>query len=267
MKTLKSGSRLSPILLQIGYFISPTGGSVTPFRIPRHRVLVEWLTHGPIFHPETGEEVPAGSIFLHREGDQTVSRCLPDSHYECMTALFDVEADPLSDACPRYVGWPEEEGGVSFARDMVFRHHHTRLGVDVLGPLIWAQLSYRVVLASRASQKVPRRISASLQEMERRYAEPLQMEALADQVGLSPSHFHARFKEVMEMTPHRYLVQLRMRAARHRLVTTSDPIKAISFDVGYANAENFCRAFKKETGMTAAQFRDVHQAFPSSPRG
>jgi len=265
MKTLKIGSRLSPVLLRIGYFISPPGGSVTPFRIQKNRLLVEWLTHGPVFHPETDRSAQAGTVFLHREGQLTVSRTLAEDHYECMTAEFDLATVSACPDWPRSVEWPEEEGGVAFAHDMVYRHHHTRLGLEILGPLIWAQVQFRAEVSAQASRRVPPRISASLREIETHYTQPIHIDALAEKVGLSPSHFHARFREVMNMTPHRYLVQQRMRAARHRLVTTSDPVKAIAFDVGYANAENFCRAFKKETGMTAAQFRNVNQAFPTAP--
>jgi AraC-like DNA-binding protein len=46
-----------------------------------------------------------------------------------------------------------------------------------------------------------------------------------------------------------------MRSARHKLVTTGAPIKSIAMDVGYANTENFCRAFKKHCGLTAAAYR------------
>jgi AraC-like DNA-binding protein len=98
--------------------------------------------------------------------------------------------------------------------------------------------------------------------MKQELARPLPVDVLAGKVGMSPSHFHTRFREAMQQTPYQYLVQQRMRAARLRLVTTQDPVKAIAADVGYANTENFCRAFKQHTGMTAAQFRKKNQNFP-----
>ena len=54
---------------------------------------------------------------------------------------------------------------------------------------------------------------------------------------------------------HQHLILQRMRSARHKLVTTGAPIKSIATDVGYANTENFCRAFKKHCGLTAAAYR------------
>jgi AraC-like DNA-binding protein len=81
------------------------------------------------------------------------------------------------------------------------------------------------------------------------------VEDLAAHFGLSASHLHARFREHVGMTPHQHLILQRMRSARHLLVTTSAPIKSIARDVGYANPENFCRAFKKHCGLTAAAYR------------
>jgi len=91
--------------------------------------------------------------------------------------------------------------------------------------------------------------------MDRHYAEPLGVEDLAARFGLSASHLHAQFREHVGMTPHQHLILQRMRSARHKLVTTSDPIKSIAREVGYTNTENFCRAFRKHGGLTAAAYR------------
>ena len=91
--------------------------------------------------------------------------------------------------------------------------------------------------------------------MDRHYAEPLGVEDLAARFGLSASYLHAQFREHVGMTPHQHLILQRMRFARHKLVTTGAPIKSIAMDVGYANTENFCRAFKKHCGLTAAAYR------------
>jgi len=66
---------------------------------------------------------------------------------------------------------------------------------------------------------------------------------------------HAQFRQHLGKSPHQCLILQRMRAARHKLVTTGEPIKAIAQDVGYANTENFCRAFRKHCGLTAAAYR------------
>lgn len=253
---------LQPALERLGYYISPPGGAPDPFRIPAGQVMVEWMTGGHVRDPESGDLIGAGAVFWHREGQETVHRTEADHHYECMTASFRPTGGPPE--WPRRIEWPETDASVAFARDMVYSHHYSQVGLEVLGPLIWARLRFLVERSRREhpEQGVPPRIAACLSHIERAYAEPFRMRDLAARVDLSISHLHSRFREVTGLTPYQYLIRQRMRAARHRLVTTTDPVKAIAVEVGYANTENFCRAFKKETGMTAAAFRRRYMVFP-----
>ena len=261
MKTTIYGSKLVPELLRVTYYISPKWGPPRPYTIPKNRLVMEWLSVGPVVHPATGVLCNAGTIFLHQTGQTTISRTPPDNHYECMALEFRVVDPACLKSLPRDLFWPEEEGSLAFIKEMIHSRHHRRIPREILGPLIWSQVQYRIARTRDQNRNIPPRIAKCLREIEQKYADAFSIVALAAEVGLSPSHFHARFREVMGMTPYQYLVQQRMRAARHLLVTTSDPVKAIAFDVGYANTENFSRAFKKEAGMTAAQFRKANQTF------
>ncbi|MEX1119910.1 MAG: helix-turn-helix transcriptional regulator, partial [Terrimicrobiaceae bacterium] len=91
--------------------------------------------------------------------------------------------------------------------------------------------------------------------IERHHANPIALEDLAGQAGLSSSHLHAQFRKHVGMTPHQHLILERMRRAKHLLVSTNQPVKAVASSVGYANTENFCRAFRKNFGTTAALYR------------
>jgi transcriptional regulator GlxA family with amidase domain len=102
---------------------------------------------------------------------------------------------------------------------------------------------------------IPPVVAGVLNHMDRFSAEPLGIEELAARFGLSASHLHALFRQHVGRTPHQHLILQRMRAARHRLVATREPIKSIARDFGYANTENFCRAFRQHCGMTTAAYR------------
>ena len=254
-KPTKICSSLQPRLLRIGYYISPAGGSPRPYRIGPGHLLVEAITRGRVDDPGGHGVHGPGTLFLHREGQETVSRCGPGEHYECMVANFKIAGDGRD--WPRSVGWPEIDTGIAFAREMVYSHHHTGMTLDILGPLIWSRIRFLMEFARRkpAGEAMSPPLAACLSHIERDYARPLRLDMLAERVGWSVSHLHSQFRRMTGTTPHRHLIRQRMREARHRLVTTRDPVKAIAFDVGYANTENFCRAFKKETGVTAAEFR------------
>ncbi|NQU41270.1 MAG: helix-turn-helix transcriptional regulator [Lentisphaerae bacterium] len=245
---------MTPILKAMGYFTSPRGGAPAPYRIPPNELVFELIAAGSVFAPNGNQLCGPGWLFVHRSGEHTIWRSPPGEHYECMVCAF-TTADS-KDEWPRAFPWHESEGAVSFAHEMLYAFHHTRVDTTILGDLVWSQFRFRLDQYRRHEQHtMSPRLAAVMAYMDRHLAEPLSIATLATRVALSPSHLHARFREATGMTPHQYLIRQRMRAARHLLATTSAPIKSIAVDVGYANPENFCRAFKQHAHTTAAAYR------------
>ena len=69
-------------------------------------------------------------------------------------------------------------------------------------------------------------------EMDRRYAEPLDVPTLAAVAHLSASQFGRVFKEVYGETPHRYLQRRRVERAMTLLRQTDRPVTDVAWDVG-----------------------------------
>ncbi|WP_255217081.1 helix-turn-helix transcriptional regulator [Myxococcus sp. AM010] len=84
--------------------------------------------------------------------------------------------------------------------------------------------------------------------------EPQTLEALAAKLGLSPFHFLRIFRGVLGVTPHQYLVHMRLRQAA-RLLSTDAPITRIAYDVGVGDLSNFVRAFRRAAGVSPRAFR------------
>ncbi|MCC5845813.1 MAG: helix-turn-helix transcriptional regulator [Verrucomicrobia bacterium] len=249
--------------LHLGFFISQPGGAPQPRGIPENELYFELITRGRVYAPDDKTLCGPGWIFAHFPGTQTVFRSPENEHYECMTAKFQFMCRPDSDDWPRAFQWRDADEAVRFCREMLFAYHHANIDRLVLGNLIWAQLRFRLELDRRQSRRdqIPPRVSAVMSRIEKEYMRDVKVADLAESVGLSASHLQARFKESVHMSPHQYLIQQRMRAARHRLVTTPDPVKQIAAEVGYLNTENFCRAFKQHTGHTAAAFRRRYRVY------
>jgi len=248
------------ILSHVGTYQSPEGGALNPARVGEGELYFEMMTHGEAVAPDDGSLCGAGWIFAHAAGEDTVFRS--PTRYECMVALFEgVESG--EEEWPRKFLWDDADQAQAFSREILTAFYRMNLGVEVTGELIRAQFRFRLSIDRLRTERerIPARVSAVLNFMDRHYGDPIGMEDLAKRVGLSPSHLHARFKEFVGTTPHRYLVRTRMRAARQRLATTRDPIKVIAEEVGYANVENFCRAFKRDTGLTAAAFRRKYMLY------
>ena len=252
-----NGARVKTALESVGHYVSGPGGAEGPAVIPEGFLLFELITEGAVYSPDTKELHGAGAVFAHTPGQSTVSRTPPDGHYACMTALYRLERLPQRFAWPRVFQWEVVSDALRFSEEVLFAFHHTDLDHAVLGDLIWSQFRFRLEEFRRSAKHraIPPLVAGVMSHMDRHYAEPLGIEGLAAHFGLSASYLHARFREHAGLTPHQHLILQRMRSARHRLVTTGDPIKSIARDVGYTNPENFCRAFKKHCGLTAAAYR------------
>ena len=88
---------------------------------------------------------------------------------------------------------------------------------------------------------------------------PLSVAELAGMAALSEYHFIRIFKAATGMTPGQYIITARLDYARYLLKTTSLPIQQISNRVGYPSESLFCKAFKKQLGLTPTAYRGKRQ--------
>lgn len=93
--------------------------------------------------------------------------------------------------------------------------------------------------------------------MQQNYHFPVSLEELAGQVSLNPAYFTRRFRQETGMTPHHYLISIRLQRARYYLNTTLFSVKEIAFSCGFHSENSFCITFKKFTGMTPTAFRET----------
>lgn len=87
------------------------------------------------------------------------------------------------------------------------------------------------------------------------FDQPLSIQSLADELGISPSYFSSLFSKCMGVGFHEYLTRFRMEEARQLLTATRYPINQIAVTVGYADQSSFTKAFKRVTGITPYQLR------------
>jgi AraC family transcriptional regulator of arabinose operon len=81
------------------------------------------------------------------------------------------------------------------------------------------------------------------------------LEELAELVHLSPSRFHAVFRECFGLPPRDYVLRHRMQRAQELLLTTALSQSEIAERVGYASQFHFSRVFKKVSGATPSDYR------------
>jgi AraC-like DNA-binding protein len=89
---------------------------------------------------------------------------------------------------------------------------------------------------------------------------PTDYAAIADRLGMAEVTFRRRFRELMNVPPHEYVLQSRVAEARRLLAEGDEPIKTIAARLGYRDVYFFSRQFKRFTGVPPALFRKSRQA-------
>ena len=88
------------------------------------------------------------------------------------------------------------------------------------------------------------------------YARPISTEELAGMASLSPYYFSRTFASETGMTPHQYLIEVRISAAKYLLATTPMTVKEIAYQTGYADESSFCASFRKREKVTPSSYRE-----------
>lgn len=88
----------------------------------------------------------------------------------------------------------------------------------------------------------------------------LNVNMLADRVGISAAYFGKLFTEFTGTRTLDYILKIRMEQARDLLLAEPEKdIAQIALNVGYSNSTYFTTAFKKYYGMTPSHFREGQQ--------
>ena len=99
------------------------------------------------------------------------------------------------------------------------------------------------------------RIKAIISRMHQSPAEPYNIDILAHQAALSPSHFINQFKSLTGLPPHHFLLMCRIEEAKKRLRETRLPVTQIAHDLGFCSSQHFGSHFKRATGLSPLAWR------------
>jgi AraC family transcriptional regulator len=112
-----------------------------------------------------------------------------------------------------------------------------------------------VASARRPSMRDERRITMAVRRIEAKADEHLGLNILARGAAMSPYHFLRTFRQVTGMTPHQYVLHMRLHRAAQRLRASVDPVSMIAFEAGFNDLATFNRRFRRLIGMTPSAFR------------
>lgn len=91
------------------------------------------------------------------------------------------------------------------------------------------------------------------------YMEQVNLSTLAQQAGMDQASFTRAFRNVCGDTPMKYLIGLRMQAARTLLTEHPEySVRAVGEMVGYPDPFHFSKTFKKLVGLSPSEFRTAN---------
>jgi AraC-like DNA-binding protein len=104
------------------------------------------------------------------------------------------------------------------------------------------------------------RIAHVVERLQRDYAEPLQIAALAREAGLSIAQLERHVAQLYRVTPRQLLARVRLDAALALLEAGDDSVASIAHACGYADHSAFSRQFRRSTGVSPNRWRALQRA-------
>lgn len=98
-------------------------------------------------------------------------------------------------------------------------------------------------------------IESVIKYIQQNYADSLSVSLLASLVPMSRYHFIRIFKEYAGLSPYEYIILYRINKAKSFLKETGISVAEVAYSVGFRDASNFIRYFKKVVGTTPEYFR------------
>ena len=126
-----------------------------------------------------------------------------------------------------------------------------------LAPLIMREIVYRLLTGEQGGRLShvaalggsTHRIVEAIERLRKEFDQPLRIEDIARELGMSVSGFHHHFKAVTAMSPLQFQKQLRLQEARRLMLGEDLDAASAGYRVGYGDASHFTREYKRLFGV------------------
>jgi AraC-like DNA-binding protein len=135
----------------------------------------------------------------------------------------------------------------------------------ILMPMIVREIVYRLLRSEQGSRLhhlavmagSDAAIARAVQRIRQEFDQPLRVEQLAGELGMSVSSFHHHFKAVTAISPMQFQKLLRLQEARRLMLSENSGATNAAYRVGYRDPAHFSREYKSVFGIPP--MRDVQQ--------
>jgi AraC-like DNA-binding protein len=134
-----------------------------------------------------------------------------------------------------------------------------------LAPLITREIIYRLLKGEQRDRLrhiavvggSTHRIVQAIERLRKEFDQPLRIDDLARELGMSVSSFHHHFKTVTAMSPLQFQKRLQLQTARRLMLGEQLDAASAAYRVGYDDASHFSREYKRLFGLPPQ--RDVER--------
>lgn len=250
--------------IRISYFKCPRTHQVDPFTIRPGSEVVELVTNGVVYFQSRRKtlKLGCGALFWHRPGEETIHRTEPDAPYECLAIHFSMGGLDKRPA-PRLTIIADMQRALELSRELLHAFHDTAVDRHELANYAYSRFLWEAHLGAirHTAQVRPAAIAAVLYHLESHFRQQeVGVRELARAGNISEPHLHMLFRRYLDETPYQALLSRRLHEAKLLLSGTSESIKSLPAQCGFAGIETFYRAFKRHIGMTPLAYRQRHRA-------
>jgi AraC-like DNA-binding protein len=211
---------------------------------------------------EASEDAPCLAIALKLD-ISIVRECLAREEFRMLDVPPDSPAMSTGPVTPEFLSaWCRLLGLLSSPGDIPF-----------LSGFIEREIIYRILRGPEAARlravatlgDQSHRTAKAIAWINANYSKPLHVEELAQIAGMAVSTLHHHFRALTAMSPLQYQKQIRLQAARARMLADDVDAASAAFEVGYESASQFNREYSRLFGQPP--IRDIRALrSPSAPR-
>ncbi len=106
-----------------------------------------------------------------------------------------------------------------------------------------------------ARQEVYKRVLIAREYLHYCYHRDVSLEEVANISFLSLNHLLRCFRQVFGISPHQYLVTVKLQHAQRLLTNSNSSLNQICNEIGFQSVGTFCNLFKRKTGVTPQEYK------------
>jgi AraC-like DNA-binding protein len=194
-----------------------------------------------------GDRVKLLKAIAQLERSLTLTEDLDEARGQALTFIAVITAGTLE------LGASRDMHRVQLEAARAFDRLHTQAEVAEEAKRIVERIAAPIL--EPASGPSSHLIDKALSYIDRNFAKDLTDASVADQLGLSTSHFRYLFKQATGQPFHKYLVALRLERARAMLLDRQMPVSEVATAVGFTGLSHFSRAFAQRFSVSPTNLR------------